>query len=263
LKDRILDVLKGGCRCRGRDIHRSRSSTSSGSHTFEAAGLYTVIVTVIDDDGGAGTDTLTVNVAFTSDMDSFLRSGNKDVNEGANPLLVLGESGILTVLGFDLSGVDISTVESAKLVLTINPVAPPDGWGAGGGTADAHLLLDNWVEGNGKNYQLDAPDAFRGTGSGVTWNCAVDTNIENNQTDCDVRWRGGNYEPVATDTATQQDGQVGEITFVVTADVQALSDGAFISWLIRRDASDGNVRYYSKEGAVDPGLAPRLVLQYK
>lgn len=125
------------------------------------------------------------------------------------------------------------------------------------------LLLENWVEGNGKNYQLDAPDAFRGTGSGVTWNCAVDTNIENNQTDCDVRWRGGNYEPTATDTVTQQDGQVGQVTFVVTADVQDLLDGAFISWLIHRDASEGNVRYYSKEGAVDPGLAPRLVLQYK
>ena len=108
---------------------------------------------------------------FFSLKDSFLRQGQRDRNEGANPLLDLGEDRRL-VVGFDLSGVDTSAVSRATLVLTINDETPARNWSPSGRFVDVHRLLGAWAEGNGN-------ENTRSTGLGVTWNCAIDTAIEN------------------------------------------------------------------------------------
>lgn len=53
----------------------------------------------------------------------------------------------------------------------------------------------------------------------------------------------------------------------MTSDVQAAIDGAAntIGWLVQKTSGNGNVRYYSREGAAavgDPSLARRLVLEF-
>jgi hypothetical protein len=197
---------------------------------------------------------------ITSDRDSILRSGAKDHNEGVNPLLHLGENRRL-VVGFDLSAIDTSSVASAKLVLTINPDNPPGNWGSNGRTVDAHRLLESWTEGNGKAFGLPNSEQTRGSGSGVTWVCAIDIAIENQQADCDLKWNGGNFEAMVTDSVLHVNGMSGEVVWNVTADVQA----GFDSWLIKKTQGNGNVRYYSKDHpnvAGNPGLAPRLILEF-
>jgi hypothetical protein len=195
-----------------------------------------------------------VEMEFLSFKDSFLRPGFPDRNEGANPLLDLGEDRRL-VVGFDLSGVDTSAVSRATLVLTINDEIPPGNWSPSGRFVDAHRLLVDWVEGNGG-------ESTRGTGSGVTWNCAIDTAIENLEPNCAPRWNGGNFTATPTDSVSHTDGMTGEVAFDVTADIGAGAD----SWLLKKRQGNGHVRYYAKDHPdveTNPDLAPRLVLEFQ
>ena len=196
----------------------------------------------------------------TAAQDSILRPGARDRNEGANPLLHLGEQRSL-VVGFDLTEVDTASVSSATLVLTINDDNSPGNWGSEGRTVDVHQLLEDWVEGDGQGYGVPNSETTRGSGAGVTWKCAVDTAIENQATDCDPVWNGGNFEPAATDSVVHTNGMSGEVLWDVTGDVQAGADG----WLIKKTQGNGNVRYYARDHADvlgNPDLAPRLVLEF-
>ena len=105
--------------------------------------------------------------------------------------------------------------------MTINDENDPGNWGSNGRTVDAHRLLEDWAEGNGKGMEVPGPEQTRGTGSGVTWNCAIDTDIENQAADCSTQWNGGNFEATATDQFLMTNGTTGEATWDVTADVQA------------------------------------------
>ncbi|MFQ5570042.1 MAG: thrombospondin type 3 repeat-containing protein [Rhodothermales bacterium] len=217
--------------------------------------------------GGAATDNLDIDrrgeqplEVVSTNKDSFLRSGSKNRNEGANLLLHLGDSRRL-VVGFDLSGINGSTVESASLILTINDDNDPGQWGSNGRTVDAHRLLEDWVEGNGKAMGLPNPEQTRGTGSGVTWKCGIDTAIENTATDCASPWNGGTFTATATDQFLMTNGLSGEVSWDVTADVQAGAD----SWLLKKTQGNGNARFYTKEHpdvAGNSDLAPRLVFTF-
>ncbi len=212
-----------------------------------------------DSDGDGLGDACDDDTAITADKDSFLRRGRKNHNEGANLLLHLGNHRRL-VIGFDLSGVDASAVTSATLVLTINDDHPPARWSRHGRPVHVHRLLKDWVEGNGKALGLPNPEKTHGTGEGVTWNCAIDTNIANHRADCHPKWRGGTFEATSSDQVVHTNGMSGEVMWDVTADVQAGAD----SWLIKKRRRPGHVRYYAKEHpdvASNPALAPRLVLE--
>ena len=173
----------------------------------------------------------------SADRDSILRPGAKQRNEGANPLLHLGDQRRQAV-GFDLSGVDLGSVSSAKLVLTINDDNSPGNWGSNGRTVDVHRLLEDWVEGDGQAYGLPNSQKTRGSGSGVTWKCATDTAIENKKADCDPVWNGGNFLATPTDSVIHTNGLSGEVEWDVTADVLAGTD----SWLIKKTQGQGNAR---------------------
>lgn len=198
-------------------------------------------------------------VTVVSNQDSTLRPEAKDRNEGANPLLDLSQRRRL-VVGFNLSGVDTNAVTRATLVLTINDETPPANWGPNGRTVDAHRLLEVWAEGNGKDIGLPNSESTLGTGPGVTWNCASDTAIENQQTNCAPKWNGGSFTATPTDSVLHTNGMTGEVAFDVTTDVVAGAD----SWLIKKTRGQGNVRYYSKDhpdAGGNPDLAPRLILE--
>ena len=205
---------------------------------------------------------ITANAPTTlfANADSFLRDGADNTNEGANNLLRIQSSGHnRVVVRFDMTGVSTVGLQSATLVLTINQNA--DNWGPTGRLVDAHRLLADWTEGNGHNVG-DQPN-FRGPGEGVTWNCAKDSNIANMNDDCLSQWNGGTFAAATAAPVLHTNGLTGEVSWNVTADVLA---GATNGWLIKRQNNlSGQVRYYSREGAVvagNPNFAPRLVLVY-
>ena len=134
----------------------------------------------------------TINV----EKDSFMKSGKKNTNEGANPRLRIQSSGNnRTVAGFDLTGVDVGSVTSATLVLTIAENA--NNWGQNDDrTVDAHPLLETFTEGDGKIAEVTPQsERTRGSGPGVTWNCATDDEISNQSPNCVLQWGGGDFGP--------------------------------------------------------------------
>jgi hypothetical protein len=198
---------------------------------------------------------------LVSSQDSILRPGPENHNEGANPLLHLGRDRRV-VVGFDLSESDIQAITRAALIFTINDDTPPGNWGRHGRTVDVHRLLDTWVEGNGKAFGLPPSEKTRGAGIGVTWNCAIDTAIEQPRVNCTQPWHGGNFTSMPTDSMLHTNSMTGEVAFDVTADVVEGAD----SWLIKTTQGEGNVRYYSKEHPAtgsNPDLAPRLILEFQ
>lgn len=164
---------------------------------------------------------------------------------------------------FNLSGISTTGLQSATLVLNI--AENSNNWGSGR-AVDAHRLLADWTEGNGRNdVMVGGGPGFRGTGEGVTWKCAKDTNINNQNDDCTAPWNGGTFAAATAASNLHTNNQTGDVTWDVTADLQA---GANYGWLIKKQAErqNGQVRYYSREGAALAGnasLAPRLVLVYQ
>ena len=199
-------------------------------------------------------------VTITADKDAMLRAGSINRNEGANPLLHLSTLR-RPVVGFDLRNVDLSGLTSATLVLTIKGSPGPFLWGFNGRTVDAHRLLEDWAEGNGKAYGLPFRKRTRGEGEGTTWRCAIDTNIANFVANCNPKWNGGNFEATASDQFLMTNGATGEATWDVTTDVLE----GFDSWLIKKTKGLGIARFYSRDNEEvvgNPDLAPRLVLTF-
>jgi PKD repeat protein len=268
--------------------------SASDSHTYADPGLYTVRLTVTDDDGGQATGSTTVTVRPTSlavDQDSFLRSGDSNTNEGANLNMVVRSSGKNRALvSFDLSALP-GSVSQATLRLYI--VHNANNWGDEGRTIDAHRVLEDWAEGDGANLQPGnlsqadfKPFQNRGDGTGVTWQCPVDAEIHNQKADCDPNWDGGAFEPTPADTVTiykdfggnndlpPTTKTVGWIAFDVTDDVNVcLSNGAEqCSWLIKKtqEGQNGLVEFATQEGALagyndlyGEAVSPRLELTYQ
>jgi len=200
-----------------------------------------------------------------SNRDSFLRSGADDTNEGANERLRIRDLGDnRVVVGFDMRGISTRNLVSATLILNVGENL--NNWGQFGRMIDAHRLLFDWTEGNGRNAVMVGPQAgFRGTGEGVTWRCAKDANISNEHCNCNHPWNGGVFASATAPGFRQKNGGTGEVSWNVTADVRS---GAIFGWLIRKRSENegGQVRFYSREGAALAGhaeLAPRLVLVYR
>ena len=195
---------------------------------------------------------------FGAVKDSFLRSGSADRNEGANPGLRIQASGNnRVVVGFDPAAIDAfldaNTLTAATLVLTIAENA--DNWGPNNDrTVDAHPLAVDFAEGNGQNAGVPGAQSTRGSGPGVTWNCAIDAEIANQATDCDPRWNGGTFGPATAASVPHVNGLSGEVSWDVTDDVLA---GA-TAWLIKKTAERqaGQVSYFSKEGSASAPPAP-------
>jgi predicted ribosomally synthesized peptide with SipW-like signal peptide len=199
--------------------------------------------------------------------DTYLRSGAKNTNEGASPFMRIQSSGnnraLVQFNQDDInSAVNGQTVYSAFLVLEVD--GQKNNWGSGR-TISIHRMTEDWEEGNGKNAELSGSESYRGDGSGATWNCAVDTNINNSNPDCSLQWNGGSYIGAPTNTQIITNGIGGTVMFDVTADVLAfLSDSQTnYGWLIRKDneGANGYISFHSKESV--SGNGPKLVLYFE
>ena len=128
---------------------------------------------------------------------------------------------------------------------------------------DVQRLLTDWTQGNGRNdVMVGGGPGFRGTGEGVTWNCSKDADIGNQKADCGAKWNGGSFAAATAQGGLHTNGLLGEVSWDVTADVQA---GAGLGWTLKKrsEGQSGQVRYYSLEGAgANQGRAPRLVLVF-
>lgn len=201
--------------------------------------------------------------------DTYVRSGNSNRNHGADTEMNIQSSGNNRgLVHFDQSAISgavgSSTVLSATLKLTITDNG--NNWGTTGRTLDIHRLLSNWVEGNGTANN-------RGSGNGATWDCAIDSLIENQAKNCSgaAVWEMGQPNnpsihpwfatPAATQTITN--GQSGVIEFDVTADVQAFMNGSAnnFGWLIKKtnEGQNGQVSFGTKES----NFKPELIITYQ
>ncbi len=216
----------------------------------------------------------TESVVLHPNKDSFLREQSINTNEGANTQLDVrnfNEQIKRTILAFDQDSIKNAAankiLQSAKLRLYI--VDNNDQWG-NGRDVNVHKLLQDWKEGNGFNAQpwemSDSDFAlveFRGDGQGVTWNCAVDNDIENGIQDCENSWNGGNFEPQKTDSIIMTNGLAGWVEFDVTSDVQGFLDGKDknFGWIVKKadETQPGLVHFASREAETNN---PQLVLTF-
>lgn len=243
---------------------------SFGAATNIAAGSLPVSVTVVQFDTGPEN-----NIILHPIKDSFLRKKYPDTNEGANQELHIRKTGDevkRTLIAFDEGVISEAaagrTLQSAKLRLYITD--NNDQWG-NGRQVDIYQLLENWTEGNGFNAKpSDMSDSdfalktFRESGHGVTWNSAIDPNINNKFRDAEF-WDGGNHYSAPTDSLIIQNGQENIwIDFDVIADVREFIDGSSenFGWIIKKLNEDelGTVNFGSRETT---GLnQPELVLEF-
>lgn len=213
-------------------------------------------------------DTVALNTWLTSAKDSFMREGAGNTNEGENPFLLI-QPGSRVVLGFDLSQFPSPGVTSAKLRLTLAQ-EPRNG----DVTVQAYRVHDplTFSEGNGSNWRSNAPEIRNlGNGEGVTWKCAVDAEVGNQQDDCEEPWDGGNAALVSLSGSIPHLRSAGikqSVELDVTADVQAaISEGKTeILWLLKKkDRGPGQIIYFAKEGVkvgAEVRHAPSLFLTF-
>jgi hypothetical protein len=243
------------------------------SAVIENPGTYTMYYRVYDNVGNWGplqTTSLTVGNASPETFslfpaaDTYVRGGNANHNQGGDPFMQIQSSGNNRALvRFDQSAlasiVSNGTVLSATLRLTITDNG--NNWGASGRTVDVHRLLLDWAEGNGTQ-------ADRGTNSGATWNCAADSNIQNQVANCsgNTAWEMGqpNNAPVhpwlqaPTATQTIANNQAGVVEYDVTTDVVDFLSGAApnYGWIIKKtnENQNGMVGFGTKEGTAQAEL---------
>jgi hypothetical protein len=242
-------------------------------------GTYTVGIRARDNAGNWGTaitselvvkeeEPQTFTLAPTAN--NFIRAGGPHRNEGANTYMQLQASGDnRSLVKFDQSAIAATvgsgTVTSARLELTILGDSGT-GWSTSGRTIDLHRMLADWLEGNGTEND-------RGTGSGVTWACAVDSDISDASKDCSgtTEWdMQNNANPAvhpwfATPTATQTivNNQSGVVNFDVTGDVIAFMAGtANDGWLVKKtNGQPGQVSFGTKEGG--SSVQAKLIITYQ
>jgi hypothetical protein len=174
--------------------------------------------------------------------DTFLRQNAPNTNEGAHPRLVISQDGKRRVMvGFDLSGINLASVQSATLRLTV--AQNYGNWGPTGRPVDVHPLNQDFTEGNGKSLELPVAEQQRGDGSGATWRCATDESIGNQLPDCDTEWAGGDFG--AASSSANHTNTTTEASWDVTADVR----NGMSRWLVKKrgEAFPGRVDYFSRE----------------
>jgi len=225
--------------------------------------------------------------------DATLSHGAKNENNGAN-LSLWVKNQIAGVVGFDAKLINPAAVQTATLRLTVCYTpgnltwcpTPSNNWPAAGGRDHVSRLVDGWErwgsgfpnptntppEGNGNNIPIK--NNPRGNGAGVTWNCAIDTDIADEGRDCPGSdfWNAGlltegpSVQSTTLLTNNMANGTV--VDFDVTAFVQqglGPLDTTFMSFFIRKEPNTGSgeIFYYSNEGAAlagNPAFAPQLII---
>jgi RHS repeat-associated protein len=206
---------------------------------------------------GAARQALISTTTLEAAGDTYLQSGSPNQNVGGDTGLSLQSSGRhRTLLFFNkpniIAAVGTGTLISARIELKLSTTGT--NWGSSGRPISIHRLKQASAE-----YQ-------------ATWNCAQDSNVNNQQADCSGAnaWSMSATDPSlqpwlspATATATITNGQTGTVSFDVTADVAAILSGSFAGhgWLIKKvdEGQNGSLQFAAREQGADQG--PRLLLE--
>jgi hypothetical protein len=257
----------------------STVTNSSGSYSFPSleTGNYSVAVTVPSGDIATTTNPASIDLTanttqnfgiapatstLTPSQNSFIDGESANSNEGASPYLALTRSGHdRTLLQFSQSQIQAAIGNDANYTATLQVTITSNNneWSTGR-QIDVDRLNQAWTSGNGSfDY-----NSTKGSGSGVTWNCAIDSNIANVSPNCsgttawdmtDVGSLPFTTTPTATTTITN--GQSGTVSFNVTSDVQAFLNGTTNNgWIIKKDIEtvDGDLEFGSSNSSNSPQL---------
>ena len=246
--------------------------TYSAPFTISGVGEHEIVYWSIDNSGvreANKTKDFTIStppiITLTSIADTFIKDGNPNDNEGLSTIMRVRQSGHNRALvKFSEPQIQAAVGDSenftAKLRLTVTD--NQNNWSIMGRTLDAHRLTKNWAEGNG--YIAENFPSTRGTGNGATWNCAIDTAIQNQTANCSgtTAWDMLNsnswpFSATPSATATLLNNQSGMVEFDVTADVHAFLDGtANYGWIVKKtnEGQAGSVSFGAKESIYDPQL---------
>ncbi len=203
---------------------------------------------------------------LNSVADSYVKQGSQNENEGSSTFLRLQSNGHNRALvKFDesqiQSAVGNSTNYTAKLRFTITDNG--NNWGSSGRTIEVHKLTKDWIEGNG--FIDGNSPSNKGTGSGLTWNCATDTNIANSNDDCSgsTAWNMDNssswpFIGSATATILITNNQSGTVDFDVTSDIQSFISNSSTNygWIVKKtdEGANGRVQFGSRQSSSTPQL---------
>ena len=203
---------------------------------------------------------------LTPIADSYIKSAAQNENEGASTFMRIQDSGNNRALvKFDESQIAAAVGSDPNYTATLQFTITSNGnnWGGSGRQVDVDRMFQDWTEGNGFITGNSSPT--NGTGSGVTWNCATDTDISNGTADCSgsAAWHMGTsslwpFDATPTATTTITNNQTGTVSFDVTSDVQSFLNNTNINygWLVKLDneANAGKVLFGSKESSSSPVL---------
>jgi N-acetylneuraminic acid mutarotase len=206
---------------------------------------------------------------FNVSSDTYIQSGQNNRNKGGGDYIHIQASGNNRgLLRFDQDELQQEIADgeilSAKIRLTITETG--NNWGSTGRTIDLHRLIVDWIEGDGTEVD-------RGTGEGTTWNCATDSNINNQSKDCSgvTEWEMGQpnnpsvhpWVQTASATQTITNDQTGIVEFDVTDDIALFLDGTSSNygWIMKKteEGQSGQVRFATRESA----SIPQLVVTYQ
>ena len=209
--------------------------------------------------------------------DSTLRKDSPNTNEGANPMIRIGVDPIRRgIVQFDpatVANMRNAAISGDTVYLTLQIAANGNNWSqTDDHFVDAHPLPpDFWVvEGDGKFSGLPLADTTRGSGPGVTWNMAYDSDTFDSKKKVTKgyprNWEGGSHvmQDPTSPGVLHVNGLSGSVSWNVTDDVANGTN----AWIIKvRDEHDpaqiqgrrklgfdpfhGSVDYYSKEGVYD------------
>lgn len=244
------------------------------NHQYNSAGTYLLQLSIQDDDGVYGSTFATVTVEEASGpnepvtlyptQDAYIMQGSKNENEGGSEILRLQSSGKnRAIIQFDQNEIEEAIGDSqnfsVKLVYTITDNG--NNWGNEGRTIDLHRLTGEWLEGNGNG-------SYRGEGSGATWNCGIDDNINNQANDCSSSWEMTNESewPFINNPSSAtliENNQEGEVQLDVTSDIQGFINNSYTNygWLLKKtnEGQNGRVEFGSRETS----NSPRLVISFE
>lgn len=203
---------------------------------------------------------------LTPIADTYLNVSSQNNNEGSSPVLRLAQTGhFRTLVKFDESQIQAAVGNDPNFTATLQFTIADNGnnWGTTGRQIELDRMLQDWVEGNG--YINGNPTPDRGTGSGTTWNCAIDTNISNNTKDCTGSnvWDMDNsanwpFSTSSTATTIITNHQSGVLSLDVTQDVKNFINGTNqnYGWLLKKtdETVTGKIDFGSRESSNSPVL---------
>ncbi|TSC77381.1 MAG: endonuclease/exonuclease/phosphatase family protein [Parcubacteria group bacterium Gr01-1014_29] len=199
------------------------------------------------------------NVIYAS-KDATLKKPHPNSNTGIAKLMLIKKGGGINrgIVGFslaDMPGAD--TINKVTLRMYVSSVANI----GTGKYVGVYRILEDWTEGNG-----DFDASIAGTGTGVTWICAIDLDLADGRTNCGNPWNGGKYVSAPTDVFLQISAPTA--TWNVTSDIlNALQSGdTEVSWLITKtpETQDGSARYHTRDGAIyynNMDFMPQLIIE--